>query len=140
MKSQPCLYPKQGYNFTLCKNFTYFVNKVKYVVPAGFTTDLASIPKILWSIYSPNKANTIAAAVIHDFIYFCPGNQKRSDADSIFYDALINNGVKTSTAFKYWLAVRLFGRTHYNRGAFCSFKKLRVDTDDGHTRNMESNH
>lgn len=136
IKQQPCLYPHQGYDFTLCRDFTYFVDGNKYIVPARFTTDLASIPKILWSVYSPNKANTIAAAVIHDYLYFCPQEMTRREADSIFYDALIFNGVHTSSAFKYWLAVRTFGYTHFNNGAYCSMTISRIRNDFGITRTL----
>lgn len=45
----------------------------------------------------------------------------RKEADSIFYDALIYKHVTTSTAYEYWLAVRIFGRSHFNDGATCMY-------------------
>lgn len=132
----PCLYPFVNYDFTLCQPFNYWVNGASYTVPMGFTTDLASIPRPLWSIYSPNKANTIPAAVIHDYLYFCPGEMLRSEADSIFYDALIYKHVTTRTAFKYWLAVRTFGSSHFNEGAVCSFTVSGVDNTNGQHRDI----
>jgi len=136
IRVQPCLNPHQGYNFTLCRNFNYFVNGNKYTIPSGFTTDLASIPKFLWSIYAPNKVNTIAAAVIHDYLYFCPMQMKRKEADSIFYDALIYNGVKPRVAFQYWFAVRTFGASHFRGGAFCTFTLKSVRNNKGLCRCM----
>lgn len=127
----PCLYPFVDYNFTICQPFYYLVDGQRHVVPMGFTTDLASVPRILWSIYSPNKANTIPPAVIHDYLYFCPGEMSRSEADSIFYDALIYKHVNTRTAFKYWIAVRAFGFTHFNEGAQCTFSTSGVDNTAG---------
>lgn len=100
----------------------------------GFTTDLASIPRILWSIYSPNKANTIPAAVIHDYLYFCPGEMTRAEADSIFYDALIYKHVSTFTAYKYWFAVRTLGHSHFNEGAVCTFGITRIKNSIGNRR------
>lgn len=117
----PCLYPFVDYDFTICQDFHYNIEGKDYLIPAGFTTDLASIPKILWSIYSPNKANTIPAAVIHDYLYFCPGEMARSEADSIFYDALIYKHVGAWTAYKYWSAVRVFGSSHFHQGAVCRY-------------------
>lgn len=102
----------------------------------GFTTDLSSIPRILWSIYSPNKANTIPAAIIHDYLYFCPGEISRSEADSIFYDALIYKHVSTLSAYKYWIAVRIFGKSHFNQGAVCTFTFLRFKNTIGNKRKI----
>jgi hypothetical protein len=131
----PCLYPFYDYDFTLCQPFNYSVNGINFQVPLGFTTDLASIPRLLWSIYSPNKANTIPGAVIHDYLYFCPGEMTRAEADSIFYDALIYRHVNTITAFKYWMAVRVFGSSHFNKGAVCSTTTARFHNTIGHYRN-----
>lgn len=138
IKTQPCLYPQKGYNFTLCRKFIYYINGHKLIIPSGFSTDLASIPKILWSIYSPNKANTIAPAVIHDYLYFCPEQMSRTEADSIFYDALIYNKVKTRAAFQYWIAVRIFGHSHFNEGAYCSINLSSIRNNFGLSRNMDT--
>lgn len=117
---KPCLYPYKDYNFTLCQNFKFKVGNNKYFIPRGFATDLASIPRILWPIYAPTRTETIPGAIIHDFLYFCPGSMSRIEADSIFYDALIYEGIPKKTAFRYWVAVRLFGSSHFNKGATCT--------------------
>jgi hypothetical protein len=131
IKKPPCLYPFAEFDFTLCQPFYYKVNGIEYTIPAGFTTDLASIPRALWSIYSPNKANTIPAAIIHDYIYFCPGEMAREEADSIFYDALIYKHVTKGTAFKYWLAVRTFGGSHFHDGAICTYGLTSIRNSNG---------
>lgn len=130
----PCLYPFAHYDFTLCKPFIYTINQVVYKIPSGFTTDLASIPRLLWSIHAPFKANTIPGAIIHDYLYFCPGDLTRKEADSIFYEALIAKKVSVITAYKYWLAVRLFGKSHFNEGAVCSFGVSRIKNSVGDKR------
>lgn len=137
IKKPPCLYPFVHYDFTLCEPFSYKIDGVTYSVPQGFTTNLASIPRILWSIYSPNEANTIPGAVIHDYLYFCPGEMTRLEVDDIFYDALIYKHVSVFTAFKYWLAVRIFGMSHFNRGAVCSFTVASVKNSMGDIRQRE---
>jgi hypothetical protein len=126
---RPCLYPFYGYNFMLCDDFVVDINSKPYVIPKGFTTDLASIPRALWSIYSPSRTETIAAAVVHDYLYFCPNALSRKESDSIFYDILILQGIPYQTAFKYWMAVRLFGYSHFNEGASC----IHVDTGTKNT-------
>jgi len=130
----PCLYPFVDYDFTICEPFLYNVDGKSYRVPQGFTTDLASIPKILWSIYSPNKANTIPAAVIHDYLYFCPGEMTRAEADRIFYDVLLYKHVHSFTAYKYWASVRAFGFSHFNQGALCTTRTIVVENSNGLTR------
>jgi hypothetical protein len=131
---QPCLYPHVNYDFTLCRNFRFSVDGDEYLIPRGFTTDLASIPKVLWSIYSPMKTETIAGAVIHDYFYFCPGTMNRQEADAIFYDALIAKGVSKKTAYRYWAAVRIFGSSHFNQGASCIHAYARTENTIGHLR------
>ena len=41
-------------------------------VPAGFVTDLASIPRLVWSFYPPDGP-WVKAAIIHDFLYDTQG-------------------------------------------------------------------
>jgi hypothetical protein len=131
---KPCLYPMYEYNFSVCKDYPFKVDNDIYVVPEGFVTDLASIPRILWPLYAPNHVETIPAAVIHDYLYFCPGNFSRQDVDYIFYQALINEGIKTSTALKYWLAVRTFGWRYFQSGADCIHGYTRTKNTNGGLR------
>lgn len=45
---------------------------IEYVyVPAGFLTDFASIPRVLWSLWPPTGAYG-KAAVVHDALYAWP--------------------------------------------------------------------
>lgn len=125
--SQPCLFPYKDYDFSLCQDFYFEVNNDMKKVPKGFITDLASVPRVLWSIYSPSKADTIAGAIIHDYLYLCPNGITRQEADSIFYDALVLQGVSSYTSYKYWTAVRLFGSSHYHNGAICTHDYTRTE-------------
>lgn len=130
----PCLYPFKNYDFTLCRTFKFKVDEKSYRVHQGFATDLASIPRVLWSIYSPTRAETIPGAVIHDYLYFCPGQMTRKEADSIFYDSLIVKGISRFTAFRYWIAVRLLGKSHFNEGAYCYHGYARTTNTIGNLR------
>lgn len=91
------------------------------IVPAGFETDGASIPRLLQGIL-PAWGRWSRAAIIHD--YLCraidqrrpvgvPGwgiVGRRSDADAIFYEAMIVAGVSRPIAWIMWAAVRLADR------------------------------
>jgi hypothetical protein len=84
-------------------------------VPAGFVTDGASIPQLLWAIM-PTWGRYSRAAVVHDFLYaalragaphqFAPD---RKTADGIFHEAMVVCGVNTTIRWLIWVSVRLFG-------------------------------
>ena len=99
-----------------CKNY-----KGNIIVPAGFRTDLASVPKALW-ILIPNSGKHTFAAVVHDYLYV--NNKKsingifdfsRSDCDEIFYNKMRYYQVEKMKAKTMWLAVRAFGWKFYKK-------------------------
>lgn len=82
------------------------------VVPEGFVTDLASVPRFLWTIIPPFGKYT-AAAVVHDYLY---GVQRIGDtaiervlADRIFMEAMKELGVRRTRRWAMFRAVRMFG-------------------------------
>jgi len=78
------------------------------VVPKGFATDFASIPRPLQGFL--DAVNDVApAAVIHDFLYTSQMFESRAMADRIFFDALRANGVSWMRARTLWAGVRLGG-------------------------------
>jgi len=87
----------------------------KIIIPKGFYTDGASIPRWLWSVTgSPFAGNYIEAAVIHDFLYHLAIDKKlklttRKHADDIFYQCMLEYGVPEREAKIKYRAVRLFG-------------------------------
>jgi hypothetical protein len=79
-----------GKTWYLRRTFAYDVgaegSKKTIIVPQGFTTDFASIPRIFWAVL-PRWGKYGNAAVIHDFLYY---QQKyhRKRADQIFLEAM----------------------------------------------------
>lgn len=63
------------------------------VVPVGYTTDGASIPRGLWNLFPPN-GKYLEAAVVHDYIYtdLCHIFSKEQ-ADDIFLDIMEELGI-----------------------------------------------
>ena len=92
------------------------------LVPAGFVTDLASVPRIVWSFYPPDGP-WAKAAVVHDFLYFTKGTGEwhgrvgitrdtpysRKDADDILKEAMADRRVGKWEQLVIWLSVRLGG-------------------------------
>lgn len=82
------------------------------LVPAGFKTDLASVPRILWNILPPFGSYS-SAAVIHDFLYQFNG-VSRVQADAILNEAMQVQNVGRWTRWTIWSGVRLGGWKPWN--------------------------
>lgn len=77
------------------------------VVPAGFITDFASVPRLPFAyMLTGGKAN--AAAVVHDWLYSTQ-TVDRATADAVFREAIGAAGHSGFTAWLMWLGVRLGG-------------------------------
>jgi len=84
-------------------------------VTTGFVCDLASIPRLFWSVL-PKTARYTAPAIIHDYLYwFQPASHTRLQADAVFSAGMRDLGVAT---WKRWLIhtmVRLAGWMSWNK-------------------------
>lgn len=77
------------------------------IVPAGFVTDLASIPRLFWNILPPFGKYT-EAAVVHDWVYrqhLFP----RATCDAILLEAMQLCGVNWISRQLIYRNVRAFG-------------------------------
>ncbi|EEM9454573.1 DUF1353 domain-containing protein [Salmonella enterica] len=82
-------------------------------VPAGFVTDLATIPRVFWSLMPPD-GKYAKAAIIHDYLYDNALRTKR-EADRIFLDGMTVLGVPRWKRMIMYYAVRLFGQGMYGK-------------------------
>lgn len=93
-------------------------------IPAGFLTDLASIPRVLRSIV-PVHGKGNAAAVVHDYLYrfpcfrttaeTTPVQLSRAECDGAFYEALRVLGCPRLRARVMHTGVRAGGWVGWNR-------------------------
>lgn len=92
--------------FMLAHPLRYGTNDGKYeiVVPEGFITDLASIPRYLWWWQAPHEA-AMAPAIIHDYLYWLQPCTKE-EADAVLYLALLEVGVEKRDARAVYFGVR----------------------------------
>lgn len=81
-------------------------------VPEGYVTDLASVPRLLWTLFPPH-GRYAKAAIIHDWLYDNALRMK-AEADRIFLDAMTVLGVPRWRRRVMYLAVRLFGKGKYS--------------------------
>jgi len=115
--TEPCLIPTKDNRFKTCDNMIVHVNDEFHVVPRGFKTDLASIPRFMWPVFSPGDYDVIAPAVLHDWHYCCSKEVDRLKADDIFYYGLRWHGMGMFKALMYYFAVRLGGASSYKYGS-----------------------
>ena len=83
------------------------------VVPKGFDTDLASIPQIFHSIIPVNGKHR-APAIVHDYLYVVQ-DRTRSEADTIFLEAMESVGVRWTQRYAMYWAVRIGGLFPWNK-------------------------
>lgn len=117
--NDPCIRPHSSYHYYTCHAIRLVINGRKVEIPAQFDTDLASIPRWYWVILSPNYSGFVAPSIMHDFMYKCPNGYSRLEIDRFFYYALLENGISQYTAYKMYIAVRIFGSSFYQQNTFC---------------------
>jgi len=76
--------------------------------PAGFVTDLASIPRIFWSVL-PTNGDYVYAAVIHDYLYWAQYTTK-DEADKILDLCMDDFGIGAVTRATIIGGVSVFGQ------------------------------
>lgn len=126
-------------NWVVVRSFYYDIGALganrHVVIPEGFTTDFASIPKPLWNILPPNGCAYDRAAVVHDFLYrggfiteFLPGefelepeievhhDPTRAEADSILNEAMTISGVGRLKRWLIYSGVRVGGSSAWSKG------------------------
>jgi hypothetical protein len=85
-----------------------------FTIPDGFTTDLASVPRIFWSLLPPDGRYE-KAAVLHDWLCTELARARREgghppatarDTDALFRRVMREAGVSFVTAWIMWCGVR----------------------------------
>ena len=77
------------------------------VVPRGFVTDFASIPRALWWWQSKTDRNE-PAAIVHDYLYWDQSCSK-DEADAVIYLAMEDSGVSNFNRSAIFLGVHWLG-------------------------------
>lgn len=90
--------------------------KVRITVPQGFRTDFASVPRLPFVYWLYGGDFCDEAATVHDWAY-STGAIGRKQADAVFREAMLAEGVSPFRAWPMWLGVRCFGASHYKATA-----------------------
>ena len=86
----------------------------RFVVPRGFVTDLASVPRLFWTVFPPCGKYT-TAAVLHDYLYWVQSdNCDRECADEILLIAMDEANVDLVSRNAIYAAVRAGGGSSWS--------------------------
>lgn len=119
-------YDERAGTWTVVREFTVEPLGWTLIVPRGFTSDLASIPRWLWWLIAPFELS-LAAALVHDYGYAHGGRMlvltrdrmrratylTRARVDRAFYELMRDEGVWWWRRWLAYRAVRLFGASHW---------------------------
>lgn len=103
-------HPKDPKNWILTQDFHYGGR----VIPRGFVTDFASVPRLVWALISSTDLGDVGP-VVHDWKYR-NGIGSRSAVDKEFLRNMEREKIawwKRQLAYR---AVRLFGGSSWNTG------------------------
>ena len=101
-----------------------------FIVPKGFRTDMASIPRVFWWILSPTDWSLLIPSIAHDWCY---ANDKihlykdidgelqpvgwramnKRKADNLWKEKVSDFGAWKIKVLAVYIPVYLFGRPHY---------------------------
>ena len=86
------------------------IDLVKFIVPVGFISDLASVPRVFWGVIPP-WGKYYKAAILHDYLYVQGegGRKGKRTADDIFNRLLEDAGVGWLKRKLMYRSVRIFG-------------------------------
>lgn len=110
VQQPPSLIPfDDGEYWVLGNDLVFTVRETgqRIVVPRGFVTDFASVPRIFWSFF-PRHGEYTRAAIVHDFLYW-EQRCSREQADELFDIVMQDSDVDSTTRLTIYAAVRVWG-------------------------------
>lgn len=109
----PVLVPTEDGNWLLDRDYFYCVKlgdrQLLGCVPAGYVTDLDSVPRIP-IFYGWLKNRTRTAALLHDWL--CYIGTSKSIADKAFLEMMRLEGVRHRYRYPIYWGVKYFGRVY----------------------------
>jgi len=104
---------KYGRCARLLREHRVILKGLNIVVPTGFETDFASVPRIFWRVVPP-WGRYSPAAVVHDYLY-ATAPVSRKEADKIFLEHMKTLKVKWWRRKAMYRAVRMGGGFAWNK-------------------------
>ncbi|EAL7930008.1 DUF1353 domain-containing protein, partial [Campylobacter jejuni] len=104
-----CVKPYDKDRFEVIQDYEFILPNYKGIVPQGFKTDGASIPRLFWSLFPPFKSEYFSACVVHDFL--CEKAKSRKDyklADLVLKEAMQALEINKFKIFVFYCSCNLF--------------------------------
>lgn len=102
-------------NWILTSNFSATIDGKGLIVPKGFKTDFASVPRLPFAYWIFGGIGH-RPAVLHDWLYGIGGSSEdKQYADNILLHGIIADGDSGVKARAMYAAVRTFGFTRWNK-------------------------
>lgn len=103
---RPILKPFDKSQFELAEDYTYG----DIVVPKGYKTNGANIPRLFWSIYPPNSPEYLSAAVIHDWLCDL---EEYNRADDTLLEMMLELNCSKFKANVFYYCCKIYHRIKY---------------------------
>jgi hypothetical protein len=110
--------------------------KLPVVVPRGFVTDLASVPRTFWSVL-PRDGKYLSAAILHDYMYW-DQRCNRAEADRILKMNMDDFGVSGFDKFAVYQAVKTAGGSSWEENTNAKKTTIRVIPEPHLTNFLEA--
>ena len=104
--NQVKLEPMKGHKFKVLEP----IQVGSFTIPKGYVTDGASVPRVFWCLFPPNKTDYLPCAIIHD--YLCDKGLYKK-ADKTFKECLKSIGCNKFTIYSMYFAVRFYHIIRY---------------------------
>ena len=110
---------ERGNVLTVLYNYRVDYNGKSFIIPRGFESDGASVPRMFWRVVFPSTdSDAVTAGICHDYIYReQPADWTREEADRMFLALLVEFGVGIWSANRAYDALRLFGWSAWDENA-----------------------
>src|SRR4051812_41087956 len=110
--------PDAGRRWRVGEPLTYDGHRERFVIPAGFHTDFASVPRLfVWLV--PRYGRYTKAVILHDYLWSKArrGEVPFVDADGILRRTMRELGVAFLRRWLMWAAVRLASVVRYDHAS-----------------------
>lgn len=112
--------PVGGWTWELRGPLVYRGERETWEIPEHFGTDLASVPRFLWSVIPPYGAGVTLAVVVHDYLIDVELQRKTitsRDVDGVMRRIMREEGASWLMRWTMWAGVR-WGALFSTRRAF----------------------
>lgn len=105
-----------------------------FAIPAGFLTDAATVPRVVWGVLSPTDPDILYPSFAHDYLYAVNGALEgrvlsRKDCDAVLRELMLALGASPWKARLVYLAVRAGGGRAWDDAE--AHQKLPYNTNGG---------